>query len=214
MTRGLFITGTDTDVGKTVVAALVTQGWNGAHYWKPVQCGLDGGGDRERVARWTGLDPERLLPDAYRLRMPASPHVAAAAEGVEIRRARLRAPGVAGPLVVEGAGGVLVPLNRRHTMLDLMSWLGLPVMLVARTQLGTINHTLLSLEALRRRGLRVHTLVLNGDPVATTAATLRERGRVPQVVELGRLRRLDAAGLKAGFARAFAEWRPPGGRRG
>ena len=199
--RGLFVTGTDTNVGKTVVAAMLAAGWRDASYWKPIQCGVRPSTDRRRVARWAGLPPSRLLPEAYCLALPASPHVAAAAENVRIERRRLALRRQPGPVIVEGAGGVLVPLNTRHTMLDLMVWLGLPVVLVARTQLGTINHTLLSLQALRRRGVPVAGLVLHGPPVATTTATLRAWGRVTTLIELPRLPRLMPAGLRAAYRR-------------
>lgn len=144
------------------------------------------------------------MPEAYRLALPASPHVAAAAAGITIERARLQLPNTAGPIIVEGAGGILVPLNDRETMADLMAWLGLPVVLVARTALGTINHTLLSLEALRSRGLRVHGLVLNGDPVPATTATLRTWGRVPILAQIPPLQPLNAASL-ADAARRWPE---------
>ncbi|MGH9518040.1 MAG: ATP-dependent dethiobiotin synthetase BioD, partial [Terriglobales bacterium] len=108
---GCFVTGTDTGVGKTVVAAALALGW-GATYWKPVQSGLaappEPATDTAAVGQWTGIPAARLLPEAYRLRLPASPHVSAAAEGVTIQRERLRLPSVTGPIVVEGAGGILV----------------------------------------------------------------------------------------------------------
>ncbi len=204
---GLFVTGTDTDVGKTVVAALVAQNWPRAHYWKPIQCGTEPSTDRAEVARMTGLPPERLLPEAYRLRLPQSPHVAAAAEGITITRAGLLPPPAAdGPIVAEGAGGVMVPLNAGQSMLDLMTWLAWPVAVVARTQLGTINHTLLTLAALRARGLRVAALVLNGEPVATTTATLRARAGGARLIELPRLERLAPETLRAAWAAHFQEF--------
>lgn len=203
--RGVFVTGTDTGVGKTVVAALLALG-SGAAYWKPVQCGTAPSTDRADVARWTGLPEDRLLPEAYRLALPASPHVAAHAAGVVIDPARLTLPVRPEPLVVEGAGGILVPLNDRHTMLDLMEWLGLPVILVARTQLGTINHTLLSLQTLRHRGLTIQGLVLNGEPVPTTTATLRSWGKVPLLAELPPLAQLTPAALTHAYERY---WKHP-----
>ncbi|HUX66019.1 MAG TPA: dethiobiotin synthase [Terriglobales bacterium] len=203
---GVFITGTDTGVGKTVVAAVLALGWPQARYWKPIQCGTDPSTDRDDVAAWTGLPPARLLPEAYRLALPASPNIAAAAAGVEIQPERLALPPGPGPLVVEGAGGVLVPLNPRHTMLDLMAWLALPVVLVARTQLGTINHTLLSLQALRLRGLPIAALVLNGEPVPATTATLRAWAQVEPLVELPPLPALHPPSLAAAFARHFSGW--------
>ncbi|MGH9394048.1 MAG: dethiobiotin synthase, partial [Terriglobales bacterium] len=202
--RGVFVTGTDTGVGKTVVAALLCLRLPRAHYWKPIQCGADPSTDREEVARATGLEPARLLAEAYRLALPASPNIAAAAAGIRIERARLHLPAAQGPVVVEGAGGVLVPLNDSETMADLMAWLALPVVLVARTALGTINHTLLSLEALRARGLPIQGLVLNGEPVPATTATLRAWGGVPLLAELPPLPRVNRA-ILAQAARAWME---------
>lgn len=192
-------------MGKTVVSALLCLRLPGASYWKPVQCGTEPATDRDAVLRSAGLPPERVLPEAYRLALPASPHVAAAAAGVRIERQRLQLPRAPGPLVVEGAGGILVPLNERETMADLMAWLDLPVILVARTALGTINHTLLSLAALRARNLPIHGLVLNGEPVPTTTATLRAWGGVPLLAEVPPLRKLDAANLAA----AARHWQEP-----
>lgn len=189
---GLFITGTDTGVGKTVVAALFTMGWR-ARYWKPIQTGSIS--DQAAVARITALPPARFAAGRYHLPRPLSPHQAASGAGVVIERRRLAPPGGARPLIVEGAGGLLVPLNDTDTMIDLMGWLGLPVVLVARTRLGTINHTLLSLEALRRRRLPVAGVVLHGSARPAVAATIRERGRVP-VVELPWLPALDPPRLQ------------------
>ncbi|MGH9487229.1 MAG: dethiobiotin synthase [Terriglobales bacterium] len=199
MSRGVFVTGTDTGVGKTVVAAALVLALPGACYWKPIQSGIeaDPATDSEAVARCTGLPAARILPEAYRLRLPASPHVSAAAEGLLIERARLALPPASGPVVTEGAGGLLVPINDQSTMLDLMVWLGLPILLVARTALGTINHTLLSLEALRRRGLEVRALVLNGAPVPSTADTLRRWGRPRQLIQFPTLPALTPASLAA-----------------
>ncbi|MGH9480813.1 MAG: dethiobiotin synthase [Terriglobales bacterium] len=201
---GLFITGTDTDVGKTVVAAALALGIPGAHYWKPIQCGLEPSTDRAQVAHWAELPPERLLPEAYRLALPASPNIAAAAEGVAIERERLRLPAAPGPVIAEGAGGILVPLNQRETMLDLMTWLGLPIVLVARTRLGTINHTLLSVSALRQHGLRLRAVVLNGEPVPATTATLRDWVDAP-LLELPLMPHLDRAALAQAFTRHVQE---------
>lgn len=181
----LVVCGTDTDVGKTVVSALLVQGL-GAHYWKPVQCGLEGGGDSGRIRTLLELPAERLLPEAYRLAAPASPHWAAELEsgdperpGPPIDPARLALPAVAGPLVVECAGGLLVPLRLDLLQIDQIRRWGLPVLLVARSGLGTLNHTLLSVEALRRRGIPLLGLVLNGPPHANNTATLEELSGAP-----------------------------------
>jgi len=150
----IVVTGTDTDVGKTVFAAGLA-GALGASYWKPVQAGLEGGTDTTRVAALSGLPSANLLPEAYRLRTPCSPHRAAELDAIEIDTDRLALPDVEGPLVIEGAGGALVPVTRHMLFADLFAHWGLPVVLVARTGLGTINHSLLSIEALRARAVPV-----------------------------------------------------------
>lgn len=190
----LVICGTDTDVGKTVVSALMVQGL-GARYWKPVQSGLDGGGDSGRLRTLLELPVERLLPEAYRLQTPVSPHWAAEQEGITIDPARLALPAVEGPLVVETAGGLLVPLRRDWLQIEQLAVWGLPVLLVARSGLGTLNHTLLSVEALRRRGIPLLGLVLNGPLHPDNPATLAALGETPVLAQLPPLEPLTAAEL-------------------
>lgn len=160
MNRRFFVSGISTGVGKSVVSAIFVQAF-GAAYWKPVQSGLDGPTDSDLVRRWAP-GAARVLPESYRLQAPLSPHASAAREGVGIELDDIVRPAWPGPLVAEGAGGLLVPLNARHTMLDLMVRLQYPVVLVSRHYLGSINHTLLSLEALQARGLKPELLVFVG----------------------------------------------------
>ncbi len=197
----LVVCGTDTDVGKTVVSALLVQGL-GAHYWKPVQSGLEGGGDTGRVQQLLGLPPERVWPEAYRLTAPVSPHWAAERDGLSIDPARLALPAGDGPLVVETAGGLLVPLRRNWLQIEQIAVWGLPVLLVARSGLGTLNHTLLSLEALSRRSIPVLGLVLNGDPHPDNPRTLEALGGVPVLAELPPLDPLDREGLERQWQRS------------
>jgi dethiobiotin synthetase len=199
MTQGLIVTGTDTGVGKTVFAAALA-GALQATYWKPIQCGLADGGDSARVQALAGLAPDRIRPEAYRLDMPASPHRAAEAEGIEISISKLGLPNVAGPLVVEGAGGLMVPINRQTLMIDLFASWRLPVVLVARTALGTINHSLLSIEALNGRNIPILGVAFVGEEIADTERTIAEMGNVRR---LGRLPRLDVL-TPAKLAEAFA----------
>jgi dethiobiotin synthetase len=165
----IFITGIGTGVGKTLVSAIVTEaigGW----YWKPVQAGFDEGTDAEwvgerlsrRAAHGDYSGPSRVLPEAYKLRMPASPHIAAREEGIMIGVHDLaeRLPDKR-PLVVEGAGGLLVPLNDTEFMADLALALDATVILVSRNYLGSINHSLLTAEVCRVRGLRVAGWIFN-----------------------------------------------------
>ena len=194
--NALVICGTDTDVGKTVVSALVVQGL-GATYWKPVQSGLEGGSDSGRLQALLQLPATRLLPEAYRLQTPVSPHWAAELEGITIDSARLALPAVAGTLVVETAGGLLVPLRRDWLQIDQLAAWGLPVLLVARSGLGTLNHTLLSVQALRQRSIPLLGLVLNGPLHPDNPATLAALAQAPVLAQLPPLEPLTACGLAA-----------------
>ena len=193
------VTGTDTGIGKTVIAAGLA-GHLGARYWKPVQAGLDDGSDRETVAALSG---QIVLPEAYRLPTPCSPHQAAALDGVTLDPARLALPEGDGPLVVEGAGGVLVPLSEELPYADLFARWGLPVVLVARTSLGTINHSLLSLEALRARDVPIAGIAFVGDENAESERVICAIGNVRRLGRLPWLDPLDAASLRAAFAVNF-----------
>jgi dethiobiotin synthetase len=156
----LFITGIGTGVGKTLVSAMVTEaigGW----YWKPVQAGFDEGTDAEWVGERLSRKG-RVLPEAYKLRLPASPHIAAREEGISLRvRGIVSRLPAERPLVVEGAGGLLVPLNDEEFMADLALALDATVILVSRNYLGSINHSLLTAEVCRTRGLRVAGWIFN-----------------------------------------------------
>ena len=200
--RAIIVTGTDTGIGKTVFAAALTDAL-GASYWKPVQAGLEDGGDREHVARLAGIAPGRLLPEAYRLTTPCSPHRAAEIDGVAIDPAHLTLPRVEGSLVVEGAGGVLVPLTRKETYADQFARWQCPVVLVARTALGTINHSLLSIEALRARDIEVLGMAFVGEPNEDSEATICQMGKILRLGRLPRLDPLTPEALCAAFAANF-----------
>jgi dethiobiotin synthetase len=190
----LVICGTDTDVGKTIVSALFVQGLK-ASYWKPVQSGTEGGGDRQRVIDLLGLPKERWQQEAYAFQAPVSPHWAAEREGRCIDPEQLKLPDIDGPLVVETAGGLMVPLTRHWLQIQQLERWKLPVVLVARSELGTLNHTLLSLEALRGRNIAIIGLVINGPPHTDNSRTLNELGAVPLLCELPPLVELNAAAL-------------------
>ena len=196
------VTGTDTDVGKTIFAAGLVQAL-GATYWKPVQAGLDGGGDSATVARLTGLGPDRLLPEAYRLATPCSPDLAASLDGVAIDPARLTLPAVAAPLVVEGAGGALVPLTGDLVYADLFARWACPVVIVASTRLGTINHSLLTIEALRSRGVSILGVAFVGEAAEHSEATIARIGGGRRLGRLPWLPDLHAPTLKRAFAASF-----------
>lgn len=183
--HGLFVTGTDTGVGKTVVSAALLARWRRAphvRYWKPVQTGIEVDDDTAAVLELSALPAERALHHGIRLPRPLSPHLSASLAGAAISVPSLldiasqQAP--ADRYIVEGAGGVLVPLNDRHMMIDFMTILGMPVVLAARTSLGTINHTLLTIEALRARALAVAGVVLVGAPNADNRLAIETYGHV------------------------------------
>ncbi|MBF0438638.1 MAG: dethiobiotin synthase [Magnetococcales bacterium] len=192
--QGVFVTGTDTGVGKTVAAAWLVRQWSGG-YWKPVQSGLEGESDTQTVQRLAAVLPESLFQETFRLTAPLSPHESARRDGVSIGLEDFILPVGKRPLIVEGAGGVMVPLNGRELMVDLMVRLGLPVVLVARTALGTINHTLLSLEALRCRQLEVAGVILSGLPNAVNRAAIAYYGKVRILAEIPWLEPLTSAAL-------------------
>ncbi|ALR19356.1 MULTISPECIES: dethiobiotin synthase [Sphingobium] len=193
------VTGTDTGIGKTVFSAALA-GALGGYYWKPIQAGIDPEGDSETVVRLSALPADRVLPEAYRLSTPASPHLAARTDGIEIGLDRLALPRVDGPLVVEGAGGVLVPISETLLMADLFAHWGKPVILCARTGLGTINHSLLSIEALRGRGVPIAGIAFVGDPHAENERIIPALGKVMNLGRLPHIPQLDPADLAAAFA--------------
>src|ERR1700761_7557679 len=155
MSRRIVVTGTDTEIGKTVFAAGLADLLQ-ACYWKPIQSGVDGETDSQVVARLGGLSSDRILPECYRLKTPVSPHQSAAIDGIRIDADKLVVPDTGGrTLVIEGAGGLMVPLDGATLYIDVFARWRLPVVLCARTSLGTINHSLLSIEALRHRRIDI-----------------------------------------------------------
>jgi dethiobiotin synthase len=204
MIRGLFVTGTDTGVGKTVVSAALMHRYRAGiplRYWKPIQTGIEQDDDTAEVERLGDCRSGEIQRAGIRLRHPVSPHLAARLNGTTIALRPL-VDSIVGERqsirwIVEGAGGLLVPINNAETMADLISLLRLPVVLVARTSLGTINHTLLALEALGRRALQVAGVVMVGEPDAENRAAIEQFGATVVVGEMPRFARLDAADLAA-----------------
>jgi dethiobiotin synthetase len=202
MTRRIIVAGTDTGVGKTVFAAALA-GALGAIYWKPIQAGLLEETDRQAVLRLSGLSEERVLPEAYRLKTPASPHLAAEIDGITIDPEALVLPDTNRPLVVEGAGGLLVPLTREVAYIDVIARWRAPVALCARTTLGTINHSLLSIEALRARGIPLLGIVFIGDENVESERIIVEMGHARRLGRLPHLMPLTGDVLRAAFALHF-----------
>jgi dethiobiotin synthetase len=203
MNQRIVVVGTDTEIGKTVfsagLAALL-----GANYWKPVQAGLEGETDSQLVAKLGGLSADRIVPERYSLKTPASPHQAAAIDGVRIAMDSLDVPDTGGrPLVIEGSGGLLVPLDETTLYIDVFARWRLPVVLCARTALGTINHSLLSIEALRHRGLDIIGIAFIGDGNTESERIICEIGRVRRLGRLPKLSPLTADTLRTAFEASF-----------
>ncbi|KWV54187.1 dethiobiotin synthetase [Rhizobium altiplani] len=196
------VTGTDTGIGKTIFSAALTFNL-GATYWKPVQSGLDDETDREAVLRLSGLSPKRTLPEAYRLAAPASPHLAARLDGISIDPARLVPPDLLAPLIIEGAGGLLVPLSDDLVYADIFARWQIPTILCARTTLGTINHTLLSVEAMKHRDIPIFGIAFIGEENQETQRIIarmsgtRILGRLPWMADI------SAEGLQQTFSANF-----------
>jgi len=193
---GYFVTGTDTHVGKTVLSALLVAALE-ARYWKPVQTGAIEGTDRESVRKWAEISEDRLPAGKYRFDPPVSPHLAASGAGIEIHLEDFELPAAPGGArwIVEGAGGVMVPLNDRDLMRDLMKRIGFPIVIAARTALGTINHTLLTLAALRELPLPIRGVVLIGDENAENRRAIEHYGSVRVVGHIPTLETINRATL-------------------
>jgi len=189
------VSGTDTNIGKTVFCAGLC-GLLDARYWKPVQAGLPG--DSAVVKELAGAE---IVPEAYVLKLPASPHQAAAEEGIIIDPDSLVPP--EGPLVIEGAGGLMVPLTREVLYIDVFERWKLPLILCARTKLGTINHTLLSIEAIRRRGIPLHGVAFIGEANEESEKIIVELGQVKRLGRLPVIEPLTAGRLAGVFAKTF-----------
>ncbi|MEE8129929.1 MAG: dethiobiotin synthase [Vicinamibacterales bacterium] len=202
MLRGLFVTGTDTGVGKTAVSAAMLVRYRplgSVRYWKPIQTGTPRDDDTAEVRRLASCSETETLDIGIRLSNPVSPHLAAqqARETIRLRPliASVVSRGGSERWIVEGAGGVLVPINDTEMMADLIGLLGLPALVVARSSLGTINHTLSTLEALRSRGLTVAGVVMVGDRNDDNRLAIEQYGRVGVVGEMPRFDRMAPEAL-------------------
>ena len=210
MVRGLFVTGTGTSVGKTVVSAALMLRYRrdlSLRYWKPIQTGIEADDDTAEVARMAACTPDELFTSGIRLKTPVSPHLAARLSGETIALQplidRMHDAADTRTWIVEGAGGALVPINDTQLMTDLMTMVALPVVVAAHSTLGTINHTLLTLEALRHRALRPAAVVMVGPPDAENRRAIEHYGHIPVVGQLPRLEPLTTEGLSAWVATEF-----------
>lgn len=203
MSQQIVVTGTDTGIGKTVFSAGLAH-LLGANYWKPIQAGLEGETDTEVVARLGSLSGDRIVPEVHRLRTPASPYHSAEIDGVRIDADSLAVPDTGGrPLVIEGAGGLMVPLSLGTLYADVFERWRLPAVLCARTALGTINHSLLSIEALRRRHIEILGIAFIGERNAEAESAVCEIGRVRWLGRLPWLAPLTPDTLQVAFKASF-----------
>lgn len=203
MNLRLVITGTDTGIGKTVFCAALVDALS-ACYWKPIQSGLDEETDSDTILRLGRMSPRRIFPEAWRLRTPVSPHLSAEIDRVTLDPDALQPPETNWPLIIEGAGGLLVPLTRHKTFADVFARWQIPVVLCARTSLGTINHTLLSLEVMRQRRIPVLGVALIGDTYPDTERIIEEMGDVRILGRLPRLEPLTPDTLRQAFRENFS----------
>jgi len=176
--QGFFVTGTDTGIGKTIVSTVLAVGLK-AHYWKPIQTGSADGTDSDFVGRWIGA--EKVYPESYLFPEALSPHLAAKAhnEEIDMQRCLNDSLGLPQGTIIEGAGGVLVPINGSLMMIDVIHALGRAVVLVAGTKLGTINHTLLTLEALNTRKIPICGVITVGEENFSSERSIENYGQVP-----------------------------------
>lgn len=199
----IFVSGTDTGIGKTVVSAMLTAGLD-ASYWKPIQSGLEEETDTEFVKWITEVPKEQIIPERYRLTEPLSPHASAEIDGVSISLDDFELPGFnTDHLVIEGAGGLLVPINREDMIIDLIQTLDVPVLLVVRSELGTLNHTFLSLEALRSRDIPILGVVMNGPKNESNRKAIEKYGEIKVLAELDRIKNLNNNILISTFKKIF-----------
>jgi dethiobiotin synthetase len=201
--ESLFVTGTDTNVGKTLLSALLVAALD-AIYWKPIQTGATEGTDRQTVIKLAEIPEIQTIPESYCFGPPVSPHLAAEASGVKIDLARIRIPAkVDKPVIAEGAGGILVPINDSELMIDLARHLEFPILIAARSALGTINHTLLTVRALRCAKMCVKGIVMIGDRNKDNERSVEHFGAVPVAGWIPWLDKIDRETLLQVFGSNF-----------
>lgn len=193
--RGYFVTGIGTGIGKTVISTILTEALE-ADYWKPIQAGNLEDTDTDFVLNNLSNDNSKVHPEQYRLATPASPHFAAEVDGVKIALEDFSLPETDRPLIVEGAGGLMVPLNEKDLIIDLILHLELPVILVSGIYLGSINHTLLTYDALRNRNVYIAGIVFNGPPNPPTESIILKHTNLPVILRVNDEEELDKEMVK------------------
>jgi len=188
------ICGTDTDVGKTLISSFFVRGLK-SFYWKPIQSGLETETDSQSILKLSGIKKEKILKEAYIFEKPVSPHWAAEIDGKKIDINLLNLPKIDGSIVIETAGGLMVPITRDFLQIDQIQKWNLPVIIVCRSSLGTLNHTLLSIEALKKRNIKILGLIINGEKHLDNPKTLMEFSKLPIIAEFPRLNNIDKNNL-------------------
>jgi dethiobiotin synthetase len=202
MNQDLFVTGTDTGVGKTLLSALLVAALQ-RNYWKPIQTGECEGTDRQTVMKLADVKDSEAYPEAYIFDPPVSPHLAAEQQGIEIDFNRIRRPASSSPLIIEGAGGLLVPINARQMMVDLIKHLDTSMVIATRTTLGTINHTLLTVAAARHAGLDIRGVVMIGHEKPDNRRAIERYGKVAVIGSIPWLDQIDRPTLVSVFKQHF-----------
>jgi len=188
------ICGTDTDIGKTLISSFFVRGLN-SFYWKPIQSGIESQTDSQTVEELTQVSKKKIIKEAYVFTKPLSPHWAAEIDQKTINFDMLRLPKVNGSLIVETAGGLMVPITRNFLQIDQIKQWNLPVILVCKSSLGTLNHTLLSIEALKLRNIEILGLVVNGEKHLDNPKTLVDFSGIPLIAEFPYIKKMDSNNL-------------------
>jgi len=188
------ICGTDTDVGKTLISSFFVRGLQ-SFYWKPIQSGIETETDSQSILRLSGINKVKILKEAYIFNTPVSPHWAAEIDKKKIDIKSLDLPSIDGSLVVETAGGLMVPITRNYLQIEQIKRWNLPVIIVCRSSLGTLNHTLLSIEALKKRNITILGLIINGNKHLDNPKTLHEFSKLPIIAEFPKLINVDKNNL-------------------
>jgi len=195
MNKTFFISGIGTEIGKTVTAAVLTEAWQ-ADYWKPVQAGDLDNSDTMKVEKWTSNPKSKFHTEQFRLNHPMSPHAAADLDEVEIKLTDFQLPETENTLLIEGAGGLMVPINHKECIIDVIKHLKIPVILVSQIYLGNINHTLLSINALRNADIPIHGVIFNGKQNKATEAVIEKMGNIQILGRIEQMEEVNAENVK------------------
>ncbi|RLA61471.1 MAG: dethiobiotin synthase [Epsilonproteobacteria bacterium] len=197
----IFVTGIDTDIGKTFISAILVNAFK-ADYFKPIQCGDLTDSDSHKISKWTEA---KVHPETFRFNAPQSPHLAASLENRNIKISDIELPKTNNNLVIEGAGGLLVPLSDDEYIIDIPKKLNLPVILVCKNYLGSLNHTLLSIEALKERGIEILGLIFNGQENPKSEDFLVKKSGIKKLLNVDWEEEINKQVIEK-YSRRLAQW--------